>query len=1382
MLSIKWRKTVRRSLVFVLLFSLIVPFNLYTADAAQIVTESRQMVRISAGGFHSLALKADGTVVVWGDNSLGQTTVPEGLSDVASIAAGYNHSLALKADGTVVAWGENNHGQTTVPAGLSDVASVAAGYGHSLALKSDGTIIAWGLNDYGQTSIPAGLSNVVAIAGGGYHSLALKSDGTVVAWGYNDFSQSSVPIGLTGVVSIAAGEAHSLAFKSDGTVVGWGLNGNGQTSVPVGLTGVTSIAGGGLHSLALISNGTLVGWGLNGNGQTSIPAGLTGVMSIAGGEKHSLVLKVDGTILAFGDNSKGQTSVPTGLDLPVKGNRIVAGGSFSLAIKADSTVVGWGRNASGERELPVGLSGVVSIAAGDYHTLVLKSDGTVVGWGNNDYNQTIMPAGITKVVSIAAGALHSLVLKSDGTVIGWGHDLYGQSSVPAGLSDVVSIAAGYFHSMALKSNGTVVTWGSTIYGDTTVPAGLTDVVSIAAGEFHSLALKVDGTIVGWGNNVYGQSSVPAGLSDVVAIAAGANHSLALKSDGTLVAWGLNNYNQRSVPDGLNDVVSIAGGNYHSLALQADGTVIAWGRNSDGETTVPGNTNLSSLMLQEGGFTQSFDPTVTAYTYYYDGQSLPSIHVTPTLEDTTYSQLYVNNELVTSGSTKAINIAGVISDMDVLVRVEPYLQLSKTYTITLSIDSTAPVVQFSTNGGAAASTSAASLVTVSDTQSGIDSASLKYAWTQSTTVPSSGWTDFSDGDTLSQASGTGNWYLHIRATDKVGNVVDKVSNPFVLDNTAPTAVVSSSSGSTVNASFPVTISFSEPIHGFTENDMVIENGTVSDLVAVTSSTYKATVSPTTSGQAVKITVAAGTVTDAAGNLNTISNTLLLQYDTTKPVVTFGNFTDKQRFIVQPTEVTVSVSEAVYWIAGGAQLHGGDALQLISMQKDGEVFSAYTTSYDELSHTFTLSFNDLLKDGDYELHVAGNVVRNANHNELDAASASFTVDVPVITGISAHPASVESSGGSIIATIAGSNLIGQTIQIYVDGVETAAANVGSETSAEATVTLPSNTTQAVKTHLLTIYLNGVEVAGQSAAVSVLYKVSSSTESSNGSSNADLAALKVIVAGKELILSSAFTPGIKEYNVETDVDQVELQLTSSDSKAIVKLNGNRISETTNVQLALGANVLRIIVQAQNGASRTYTVSINRIANKDTGSTDFACLFTDVENHWAKSDICEAASLGIVEGVSVHSFVSDHYVTRTEFAAMLMRTLQINISNDKKDLPFSDKDSIPEWARLMIPTAVDEGILEGYSDGKLRPMQSVNRSEMAAMISRSMKWNAGSTESPFFSDDASIPAWAKADIEAVSEHGILVGRSGNQFVPYGLTTRAEAAVALVRLWKVLH
>ena len=86
---------------------------------------------------------------------------------MVAIAAGADDSLALKADGTVVGWGVNAYGETTIPSGLSNVVAVAAGEYHSLALKADGTVVGWGFNGDGETAIPVGLNNVVAIAAGG---------------------------------------------------------------------------------------------------------------------------------------------------------------------------------------------------------------------------------------------------------------------------------------------------------------------------------------------------------------------------------------------------------------------------------------------------------------------------------------------------------------------------------------------------------------------------------------------------------------------------------------------------------------------------------------------------------------------------------------------------------------------------------------------------------------------------------------------------------------------------------------------------------------------------------------------------------------------------------------------------------------------------------------------------------------------------------------------------------------------------------------------------------------------------------------------------------------------------------------------------------------
>ncbi|MDB5052231.1 MAG: hypothetical protein JWM44_281, partial [Bacilli bacterium] len=753
-------------------------------------------------------------VAAWGDNSVGQTSVPAGLTSVVAIAAGGNHSLALKSDGTVAAWGDNSQGQTTLPAGLTGVVAIAAGTYHSLALKSDGTVATWGDNSQGQATVPTGLNGVVAIAAGYNHSLALKSNGTVAAWGWNGYGQTTDQ-GLTGVVAIAAGTYYSLALKSNGTVVAWGRNNAGQTDVPASLTGVVAIAAGWDHSLALKSDGTVVAWGDNTYGQTSGAAGLTGVVAIAAGTYHSLALKSNGTVVAWGRNNAGQTTVPAGLSTPVKGKSIAAGGNHSLVLKSDGTVAAWGYNLYGQTTVPSSLTGIVAIAAGFNHSLALKSDGTVAAWGYNSHGQTDVPASLTGVVAIAAGWDHSLALKSDGTVVAWGDNIDGQTTVPVGLTGVVAIAAGT-HSLALKSDGTVVAWGNNNLGQTDVPLGLSGVVAIFAGYYHSFALKSDGTIAAWGYNINGQTTVPASLTGVVAFAAGDHHSIALKSDGTVVAWGNNVNGESTVPVGLTGVVAIAAGGAYSLALKSDGTVVAWGGNSYGKTTVPGNANLNGLTVDAGSLIPTFDSSVTSYTYSYVGSSAASVNVTATLADSANASLMFNNQVQASGVTAAVYLTGATTVIP--VRVSPFFLPDQTYSVTVVKDSTAPNVTFGTNGNTAAANTASTTVTVSDTESGVDAVTLQYAWTTSAAVPTSGWTPFASGDALTKTGANVDWYLHIQAMDNVGNTANVVSNRFriavaptvssvptaLTAPIAPTAAVPSEPGITVNPDGGITL--------------------------------------------------------------------------------------------------------------------------------------------------------------------------------------------------------------------------------------------------------------------------------------------------------------------------------------------------------------------------------------------------------------------------------------------------------------------------------------------------------------------------------------------------------------------------------------------------
>jgi M6 family metalloprotease-like protein len=282
-----------------------------------------------------------GVIVAWGSNSYAQLNVPAPNSGFVAVAAGGFNSLGLKADGSIVAWeagacgpppGYPHYGQSCVPTPNSGFVAVAGGYQHSLGLKADGSIVAWGRNYEGQCNVPAPNSGFVAVATRGFHSLGLKADGSIVAWEINDYGQCNVSAPNADFIGIAGGYGHSLGLKADGSIVAWGSNSIGQCNVPAPNADFIGIAGGGAHSLGLKADGSIVAWGgWNANGECNVPAPNSGFVAVAGGESHSLGLKADGSIVAWGFNGYGQCYVPA----PNSGFVAVAGGIYhSLGLNA----------------------------------------------------------------------------------------------------------------------------------------------------------------------------------------------------------------------------------------------------------------------------------------------------------------------------------------------------------------------------------------------------------------------------------------------------------------------------------------------------------------------------------------------------------------------------------------------------------------------------------------------------------------------------------------------------------------------------------------------------------------------------------------------------------------------------------------------------------------------------------------------------------------------------------------------------------------------------------------------------------------------------------------------------------------------------------------
>jgi alpha-tubulin suppressor-like RCC1 family protein len=601
-------------------------------------------VAIDAGA-HRLALRADGTVAVWGSNASGQTNVPPSATNLIAVADGEGQILALKADGTVIAWGSGPN----VPSSATNVIAIAAASQHRLALKADGSIVAWGDNSRGQINIPADLTDVVAIAAGGYNSAALKANGQVVVWGGNVYGQTNVPPNLTNVVAISVGEGgnvnHLLALRTDGTVTAWGYN----AGVPSSLSNAVAVSAGGVQGMALKSDGDVVTWP-----SPTVPSGLHNVAAIANGDMAMIgigrpfvgpplasqtsangattriqVAATGGGPLSYQWSYNGMNLIgATDATLILTGNQSGQPGIYTVVV---SNSFGMATNFCNLNVVPllihsqpqsqfVLMGTTVALTPSVFGeapiTYQWKREGFDLPGATNSFLvfSNVQPAHAGVYSLTASNALASLSTESAtlyvSQVFQWSRGNYAVGNVPVGLTNVTQVASHNQHSIALMGDGSVRGWGLNNFGQATPPPGLSNVIALAAGEVHSLGLKMDGTVVAWGS----QTSVTAGLSNVVAITSGSGHNMALKADGKVTVWATSSYGLTSVPPQATNILAIAAGDRHSLALRDDGVVVAWGANDAGQTSVP--SGLSNVVAIAAGFVHSLalksDSTVTAW--------------------------------------------------------------------------------------------------------------------------------------------------------------------------------------------------------------------------------------------------------------------------------------------------------------------------------------------------------------------------------------------------------------------------------------------------------------------------------------------------------------------------------------------------------------------------------------------------------------------------------------------------------------------------------------------------------------------------------------------------------------------------------------------------
>ena len=372
-------------------------------------------------------------LLTWGNNGFGQlginntaisatpVTTFAGGTTWKQVASGGYHTAAIKTDGTLWTWGRNTSGQlgdfsntnrstpVTTFAGGTNWKQVTCGGLHTAAIKTDGTLWTWGSGGYGRlgTNNTGNRSTPVTTFAGGNnwkqvsmsnrcrHSAAIKTDGTLWIWGngnnlginlFGDANSRNTPVttfaGGNTWKQVSVGYEFTAAVKTDGSLWTWGAGGQGRlgdNTIITRSTPVTTFAGGN-------------NW-----------------KSVACGSNHIAAIKTDGSLWTWGYNNSGQlgTSDTTWRSTPVttfaggtNWKQVTCGNRHTGAIKTDGSLWTWGsddfnalgRNGGGNQNVPVttfaGGNNWKQVSFGEVYSAAIKTNGTFIN--DDDSNISLL--------------------------------------------------------------------------------------------------------------------------------------------------------------------------------------------------------------------------------------------------------------------------------------------------------------------------------------------------------------------------------------------------------------------------------------------------------------------------------------------------------------------------------------------------------------------------------------------------------------------------------------------------------------------------------------------------------------------------------------------------------------------------------------------------------------------------------------------------------------------------------------------------------------------------------------------------------------------------------------------------------------------------------
>lgn len=244
------------------------------------------IIQVDCGTNHCLVLSDAGQLFSWGCNLFGQLGLGSrdqqeiqkpslikklATMNIVQMSCGGNHCLAMTKNGEIYSWGSNAFGQLgigtkgnciSVPTRITalewtPIRQLAAGGSHSAILTCTNVIYLWGKNEFGQLGLNDQMNrllptvqkslrhqNIVYINMGEEHSAAITKEGGLFTWGAGMYGQLGhgkntneiLPRKVfelmgSSICQVSCGRCHTLVATTNGRIYSFGLNGSGQLGI-----------------------------------------------------------------------------------------------------------------------------------------------------------------------------------------------------------------------------------------------------------------------------------------------------------------------------------------------------------------------------------------------------------------------------------------------------------------------------------------------------------------------------------------------------------------------------------------------------------------------------------------------------------------------------------------------------------------------------------------------------------------------------------------------------------------------------------------------------------------------------------------------------------------------------------------------------------------------------------------------------------------------------------------------------------------------------------------------------------------------------------------------------------------------------------------------